>query len=157
MATKDEIIEGMQGVEARLDELLPRAVAQLDRSLPEGSWSVHDALCHMAADANAFPRWQARLVAIETGTSTRAPGFNLDDYNQQNIDARKGKPVDEVVAEIKGGLTADSEAVRAVDDAVLQKEVPNFRGEMTTAGAMLLFTTTGHNHLHLDDIEKALA
>ena len=157
MATKGEIIEGMRGVQERLDSLLPRATALLDRPLTEGTWSVHDALCHMAADANAFPRWQARLVAIETGTSTRPPGFNLDEFNQQNIDARKGKPVDEVVGEIKDGLAADVEAMKGVDDAVLSKEIPNFRGEMTTAGAMLLWTTTGHNQVHLDDIEKALA
>jgi Mycothiol maleylpyruvate isomerase N-terminal domain len=157
MATKDEIIDGMRGVEERLERLLPRAKTQLDRPLTEGTWSVHDALCHMAADANAYPRWASRLAAIESGTQTpRPPGFNLDALNQQNIDARKHKPLDEVVAEIKGGLAADTDAVRAVDDGILTKEIPNFRGEMTTAGAMLLWTTTGHNHVHLDDIEKAL-
>ncbi len=156
MATKSEITDGISGVEERLQRLLPGIRAHLESPLPEGTWSVHDALCHLAADANAVPRWLARFEALDSGRPTRAPGFSIDDYNQQNIDARRGKPVDEVVTEITNGLHADAAAVATVDETLLQRQVPNFRGEMTAASDMLSFTAVRHNHIHLDDIENAI-
>ncbi len=156
MATKDEITTGIQEVEERLDSLLPGIVDHLDQPLPEGTWTIHDAVCHMAADANCLPRWQRQVEAAINGTSARPVGFNLDEYNQQNIDARKGKAVDEVVQEIRDGLHSDAAAVPGLDDALLAREVPNFRGELQPASDRLSFTTRRHNHMHLDDIENAL-
>jgi hypothetical protein len=156
VASKQEIIAGMEDVKTRLQRLLPGIVASLDKPLPEGTWSVHDALCHMAADANAVPRWLARIDAAERGVSSRPPGFNIDDYNQENIDARKDRPVDAIVQEIRVGLKADTAAVVGLDDALLSKQIPNGRGELTPASDMLAFSTGRHNHMHLDDIERAL-
>jgi hypothetical protein len=152
VATRDEITAGIRDVEERLNRLLPGIVANLDQPLPEGVWTVHDALCHMAADVPSLPRWQ-RMV---DGNTNRPPGFNLDEHNQQGIDARKGKPIDEVVQEIRDGLHSDAAAVPGLDDALLAREVPNFRGELQPASDRLKFTTAGHNHIHLDDIENAI-
>ena len=156
MATKAEITAGIQDVEARLERLLPGIVANLEQPLPEGNWTVHDALCHMAADAHSVPRWQRMVDAAINGKSTRPPGFNLDDHNQQGIDARKSKPIEEVVQEIRDGLHSDAAIVVGLDDALLTREVPNFRGELQPASERLKFTTGGHNQIHLDDIENAI-
>ena len=156
MATKSEITDGIQGVEERLQRLLPGIRSHLETPLPEGTWSVHDALCHLAADANAVPRWLARIEALDAGRPTRPPGFDMDVHNQENIDARKGKPIDEVVTEITDGLHADAAAVSTLDETLLQRQVPNFRGEMTAASDMLSFTAVRHNQIHLDDIERAI-
>ncbi|HEU0073649.1 MAG TPA: hypothetical protein VFS30_06525 [Dehalococcoidia bacterium] len=156
VATKEEITAGIREVEERLNRLLPGIVENLDQLLPEGSWTVHDALCHMAADAHSLPRWQRQIDAATNGTSARPPGFNLDAHNQQGIDARKGKPVDEVVQEIRDGLHGDAAALPGLDDALLAREVPNFRGELQSASDRLSFTTSRHNHMHLDDIENAI-
>lgn len=156
MATKNELTSGIREVEARLDGLLPGAMENLDQPLPEGTWTVHDALCHMAADASCLPRWQRQVDAAINGTSARPPGFNLDEYNQENIEARKGKPVDEVVQEIRDGLHGDAAAIPGLDDALLAREVANFRGELQPASDRLSFTTSRHNHVHLDDIENAI-
>jgi hypothetical protein len=156
LATKEEITAGIQDVETRLERLLPGIVANLDQPLPQGSWTVHDALCHMAADAHSVPRWQRMVNDAITGVSSRAPGFNLDDHNQQGIDSRKEKPIDEVAEEIRDGLHSDAAIVVGLDDALLAREVPNFRGELQPASERLKFTTGGHNHMHLDDIENAI-
>jgi hypothetical protein len=157
LATKAEITAGIRDVEDRLQRLLPGIRANLDQPLPEGTWTVHDALCHMAADTNAVPRWLARFEAIDSGRATRPPGFSLDEFNQHNIDARKHKPVDDVVSEITNGLHADADAVSTMDESLLTRQIPNFRGEITEASEMLNFTAVRHNHIHLDDIEKALS
>jgi hypothetical protein len=96
----------------------------------------------MAADAHSLPRWQRQIDAAINGTTARPAGFNLDEYNQQGIDARKGKPIDDVVQEIRDGLHGDSAAVPGLDDALLAREVPNFRGELQPASDRLSFTTS---------------
>jgi hypothetical protein len=156
VATKEEITAGIRDVEARLERLLPGILANLDQPLPEGSWTVHDALCHMAADAHSVPRWERMVNDAVTGVSSRPPGFNLDEHNQQGIDTRKRKPLDEVVQEIRDGLHSDTEIVAGLDEALLVREVRNFRGEMQPASERLKFTTGGHNQMHLDDIENAI-
>jgi hypothetical protein len=157
VATKEEITAGIRDVEARLERLLPAIVTNLDQPLPEGSWTVHDALCHMAADAHSVPRWQRMVNDTISGVSSRPPGWSLDDHNQQGIDERKGKPLDEVVQEIRDGLHSDTEIVAGLEDSLLTREVKNFRGELQPASERLKFTTGGHNHMHLDDIENAIS
>ena len=156
MATKTELTTGIHEVEQRFERLLPGIVSNLEKPLPEGSWTVHDALCHVAADANAFARWQRLVDAHATGVSNRPADFNLDEHNQQGIDARKGKVVDNVVAEIRDALRADAAGVEGVDEAVLQRDLPNFRGELGPGSERLKFMAVTHNQIHLDDIEKAL-
>lgn len=157
MATKQELTAGIHNVEQRLERLLPGIVAKLEKPLPQGSWTIHDALCHVAADSNAFARWQLLVQAHAKGTSSRPPGFNLDEHNQQGIDARRDRAIDDVVAEIRAGLKADAEGVEAVDEATLQRDLPNFRGELGPGSDRLRFMTATHNQMHLDDIEKALS
>jgi hypothetical protein len=156
VAIRSEITEGIHEVEQRFERLLPGIKSNLSKPLPEGSWTVHDALCHVAADSNAFLRWQRLVDAHAAGNSARPPGFNLDEHNQEGIDARKGKAVDDVVAEIRDALRADASAVEATDDAVLQRDLPNFRGELQPGSDRLKFMTVTHNQIHLDDIEKAI-
>jgi hypothetical protein len=156
VATKQEITTGIQDVEQRFERLLPAIVANLEKPLPEGSWTVHDALCHIAADAQAFARWQRLVDAQASGTSARPPGFNLDEHNEQGIAARKDKPVEDVVAEIREALRRDTAAVQAVDETLLQRDLPNFRGELGPGSDRLRFMTVTHNQIHLDDIEKAV-
>jgi len=155
VATKDEVIAGIRDVEERLNRLLPGILANLDRPLPEGSWTVHDALCHMAADVPSVPRWQRMVDAALNGTPPS--GFNLDEHNQQGIDARKGKPIGEVVQEIRDGLHSDAAAIPGLDDSLLTREIRRSNGQIQPASERLKFTSGGHNHMHLDDIEKAIS
>jgi hypothetical protein len=98
------------------------------------------------------------MQSLAAGESGRLPGFNIDDYNQQQIDRRKGRSVQEVVQEIRDGLRADSEAIDTLEDDLLKLQVPSPRGGgMTEASEMLSFYVGRHNHIHLDDIEKALS
>jgi hypothetical protein len=159
VATREELQANIQGVIERLESLLPDIAANLEKPLTEGTWTVNDAICHIAADTqDAVPRWRARMQSLAAGESGRLPGFNIDDYNQQQIDRRKGRSVQEVVQEIRDGLRADSEAIDTLEDDLLKLQVPSPRGGgMTEASEMLSFYVGRHNHIHLDDIEKALS
>jgi len=156
MATKQEIYEGVRGVEERLVRFLPGIRENLERPLLTGTWTVHDALCHLAADTNAVARFLQRLERIDRGEPPRPAGFNLDEHNEKQIALRKGKPIDDVVAEIRKGFAADIMGVESIPDAALEHQIPGFGGNPTLASDSLSFTLVRHNHIHLDDIEKAL-
>ena len=120
---------------------------------------MHDAVCHLAADGNAVPRFLHRVEVIDQGLPLRPPGWTpavMDAENEENIAKRKGLPVTDVLKEIRDAMDADIERVRGIDDTLLAREMPNFRGVVMPASDQLKNTTSGHPHAHIDDIEKAL-
>jgi Mycothiol maleylpyruvate isomerase N-terminal domain len=157
LASKQEIIEALRRIEKRLDELAPRITENLDRPLLTGTWTVHDAVCHLAADANGVPGFMERMDRVAKGLPRRDPGFNGDEYNEANISQRKDKPVEEVFAEIRAGLEADRERIAALEEGLLERELPNVRGEVLPVSDQMRAYLGGHPVSHLEDIEKALA
>src|SRR4051794_16387737 len=104
MATRQEIIAELQRVNQRIDGLTPAILAHLDAPLPEGTWTVHDAVCHLAADGNAVPRFLNRVERIDKGLPLRPEGWTpamMDVENEDNIARRKGLPVTDVLKEIR--------------------------------------------------------
>jgi hypothetical protein len=155
--TREEIIAAIREAEARLDRLEPAIKQRLAQPLPTGTWTVHDAVCHLAADSNAVPRFLDRIEKVRTGQPTRPPGFNMDAHNEANIAQRRGLPLDDVLREVHQGFDNDVAQVEALPADFLTSDVPNFRGELTPASDQIRFTAAGHPNLHLDDIEAALA
>src|SRR3954453_20185191 len=100
MATREEVIAELQRVNARIEALTPAILARLDAPLPEGTWTVHDAVCHLAADGNAVPRFLSRVDRIDRGLPLRPEGWTtaiMDAENEDNIAKRKGLPVKDVL------------------------------------------------------------
>jgi hypothetical protein len=160
MATREEIIAELRRVNERLDALAPAILARPETPLPEGTWTVHDAVCHLAADGNAVPRFLHRVEVIDQGLPLRPPGWTpavMDAENEENIAKRKGLPITDVLKEIREAMDADIERVKGLDEALLLRDIPNFRGEIGPASDQLKNTTSGHPHNHINDIERALA
>ena len=156
MYTREEIIAAIRDAEARLDRLEPVIREHLQQHLPTGTWTVHDAVCHLAADSNAVPRFLDRIEKQRTGQPVRPAGFNMDAHNEANIARRRGLSLDEVLHEVHAGFANDIAQVQALPSDLLASDVPNFRGELTPASDQIRFTAAGHPNLHLDDIEAAL-
>ena len=155
MDTKEEIAAGLRAVQERFDRLAPLIGAKLSTPLPSGSWTVHDALCHVAADSDAVSAWRERVEALSSGAPGRSPGFNIDTFNQERIDQRKGLPAETVIDEVRQHFRADLEAIAKLDDELLAREI-DYRGSRVPAATMLRFYTGVHNTTHLDEIEQAL-
>jgi hypothetical protein len=154
--SRDEIIADIRALEQRLSKLEPRVLAAPDKPLTSGTWTVRDAVCHMAADSNAIPGFLARVERQRTGAVGRPAGFNLDAHNEEGIALRKPKPLTDVFAEIHAGMKSDMAGVEALPEDLLSSDIPNFRGVVTPASDQVRFTTVGHTAIHLDDIEAAL-
>lgn len=157
MPTKLEIIQNLRDVETRFESLLPRALEGLALPLPTGTWSVHDCLCHIAADTNAVAAWQERTAKLLAGQPLRPPGFDGNAFNEEQVALRRAKDVSAVIDEIRAGFATDLAALERLSDADLSQLVKNNRGELVEAGDQLNFYITPHNHGHMDDIEGALA
>jgi hypothetical protein len=159
MATRQEIIEALNAISARVDALTPRLEGSLERPLLQGSWTVRDALCHLAADSRGVPGMVARLERVAQGLPRRTPGVDddVDAYNERMIAERKHKPLSDLLGEIDAGIRADIESVGELSDEFLQRELPSVRGGAAPVSEQMRVYLGGHPMRHLDDIEAALA
>src|SRR3989304_2202439 len=62
--------------------------------------------------------------------SRRARGFDCDAYNERQIALRKQRPIEEVLRELRDGLSADVDRVEQLDEAFLLQTLPDFRGQV---------------------------
>lgn len=162
MTTKVDVIEGIKAVDARVNRLTAQLLASADAELPEGEWHVHETLCHLAARANGVPvataaARRARAAKIQ-GQSVPARGaVDIVEINEQQIDDRRNRSVQELLDEIHAGHQAALQAVREFDPPALEERLPAFAGggDMSFAD-LLLRAGPGHENSHLDQIEKAI-
>ncbi len=157
MATRDEVVAAIQAVDARLDGLKPRILAQGDAPLKEGTWRVREALSHLAARANGVGRVAGRVAAAQAGTPA-APPANIDDINADQVAERSNKDVAELLDEIARGHAAAIAAIATIDQAVLDYPLSlGIRPGEAPASDMMLRGGPGHDNNHLDQIEAALS
>ena len=161
MTTKEEVIAAIEASDARVQALAPTLLAHGQARLPDSDWDVRQALCHVAARANA--------VSLSTGLAqrmlaARAKGQPLDlraaragDINQAQLDERQDRSVADLLAEIQAGHQAALEAVRALPPDQFDLSFPRFTGEgEMTVGEMILRAGSGHENDHLNHIERAV-
>jgi hypothetical protein len=136
-AQSTAIVAAISETEERLRALLPRARARPMTRLTEGTWTVRDALCHLAARASAA----AESEAINAG----------------QIASRDGHSVDELADEAVAGYAAARADVLKLDAAQLSQTIPNVPGQGPMGVADLLLVVYRHHaRAHLDSIEQAL-
>lgn len=157
MATRDEIIAAIRGVDARLATLHDRIIQGGDRPLAESTWRVRDALSHLAARANGVDRVVQRLRAAEAGTPVPPPA-NIDNINAGQVEERRGASVAALLDEIRAGHAAAIAALDHVDDATLAKMLAQgFRPGEAPVADMILRGGPSHDGNHLEQIEAALS
>ncbi|MEX2228027.1 MAG: maleylpyruvate isomerase N-terminal domain-containing protein [Dehalococcoidia bacterium] len=157
MTTRDEIVEAIRAVDARIDGLRERILARPDAPLPEGTWCVRDALSHLAARANGVARVVARAAPRASGAPPAPPPRGIDEINAGQVEERSDRTAAELLAEISAGHAAAIAALAGVDDATLAQEIPmGFRPGDIAVADMTLRGGPGHDGNHLDQVEAAL-
>ncbi len=157
MTTRDDIIEAIRTIDARIDPIRDRLIERGDHRLLEGDWRIRDALSHLAARSNGVDRVIQRLRAAQAGTPV-APMRNVDDINAGQVEERRDASVVELLDEIRAGHLAAIEALNHVDDATLATLLAQgFRPGDAPVSDMILRGGPGHDGNHLEQIEAALA
>ncbi|MDA0270844.1 MAG: maleylpyruvate isomerase N-terminal domain-containing protein [Chloroflexi bacterium] len=158
MGRKQDIVEAINTVDARLATLHDRILASGEAPLPEGTWRVRDALSHLAARANGVARIMARVEAAANPQAAQpAAPRNVDEINAGQVEERTSKTVAELLEEIRTGHAAAIAAIAGIDDTVLAREIPlGFRPGEAAVGELMVMGGARHDHGHLDQIEAAL-
>jgi uncharacterized protein (TIGR03083 family) len=152
VANKRDIIDAYQQSTRRLERIAAgRSEEDLRKATYEG-WTAKHLICHMASTSGAA----AFFISMAQSGGGMGTGFDVDRWNAEQVAARQGKPVEEVLAEFRTGHEASIKAVEATPDDLLAKQVPNFEGGMSALGDMIWGSATEHEAAHLDDLERAL-
>lgn len=154
MATRADLIEGMNKVVAR-SEALVGALSDEQWAKPayEQGWNARQILAHIAAMGSISPvfvRWAVNPPPPTPGNG----GPDPDAWNAQQVGAREGKALTELLAEIRAGHQAGIEALDGVTDAQLGAS-QTLLGHTDTAVNLLHLFLVDHSLAHLDDLEKA--
>lgn len=157
MATRDEIVAAIHAVDARLEMLKPRIIAQGDAPLQEGTWRVREALSHLAARANGVDRVAQRVRDTLAGKAPAAPR-TIDDINADQVTERSSISVPDLLEEIAKGHAAAITAIHALEPHILDALLPlGFRPGEAAASDLMLRGGPGHDGNHIDQIEAALS
>ena len=164
MPTKDEVQRAISELDARIDGLRERILANGGAALGEGDWTVRDALSHLSARSNGVPRVveraeQASQVAAGGAQQPggAAPPMDIDEINAGQVEERAGRSVLELLDEIRDGHRTAIAAVAELEESLVARSIPRgFRPGDTTVGEMLIRGGPGHDGSHLDLIEAAL-
>ncbi len=161
MTTRHDVIKGIEEVDTRVHGMAPRLLTHGDAKLPEGEWTVRQALCHLAARSNCVPlavSASRRAHARAQGVPSAAGGAGgINEVNQRQLEERQDRTVAELLDEIHAGHQDAVKAVRGIDEPTLGERMVYYSGggEMSFA-ELLLRAGPGHENNHLDQIEKAI-
>ncbi|NUQ39017.1 MAG: DinB family protein [Caldilineales bacterium] len=151
-ADKEAIRQRMQ--EARA--LLLDAAAHIDDATAGAStenphWRVRDILAHVAGSEMGLVRTAERFLA--GGELT--PGFDLDLWNQRQIEKRQEREIAELLAELEASRAAAWRLLDALDAAQLAVTGRHPAGFRTSV-AGIFYTIANHELDHGNELRAAL-
>lgn len=155
VATRAELIEGMNRVVAR-SEALVGALSDEQWTKPayEQGWNARQILAHIAAMGSISPVFVGWAVNPPPAPAGGGGGPDPDAWNAQQVGAREGKTLAELLDEIRAGHQAGVKALDAVTDVQLDG-TQTLLGHTDSAGNLLHFFLVEHSLAHLDDLENA--
>ena len=119
----------------------------------ENGWNGHQILAHVASVEWTYPRLVdlARLGSI-AAASEAVDAFDVNAYNQRQIDKRADTSVTDLIAEFERNRAATIASVEDCDDQLLATHVKSVGGVEGTLAEVLTYVAVHHATHHLDDI-----
>ena len=141
----------LQSQQAVLEVVAPMD-AERGRILVNPGWTAQDLLAHLAAAELGHCAVVQRLLV---GGDTVLPGFNLDTYNNAEVQARRHLGLEELLAEYKANRAATLAFLASIADHDRDKAGPHPRGFDTTVEGVFRVIAI-HEKRHLRDLQVAL-
>ena len=167
MVSKQDASESLM-LNVQRAEKMAASLTEADLAKPvysaEGpEWTVKDIFAHLASmgASPAFFIGMAQRAMASSGSGGGGggmpPGFDVNAFNNQQVEIRKDKTVFELLAEFRQGHEKGVEMLAATPDEVLTFQMPNpFEGGMSCALDMIAGSCGDHEAQHLVDIAQAL-
>ncbi len=115
-------------------------------------WTAQDLLAHLAAAELGHCEVVRRLRA---GQDTTIAGFDLDAYNNAEVEARRHHTLGDLVSEYKANRAATLELLDTIDEGDWDKAGPHPGGFDTTVEGVFRVITI-HEKRHLRELQVAL-
>lgn len=158
VTTRDEVIAAMDDFKADVDTFVASVKEdQWATVVYESGWNARQLLCHLASTAG---------IAGFVLTLARAPvpagmgggeGFDNDAFNAQQVQARQGKPLENVLNEIRDTLDRDRRVVSAAPDQLLGSMFRAPWGTEGTVAGVIADSFKEHLGEHVADLKAAVA
>ena len=164
MANKQDASESLM-LNVQRAEKMAANLTEADLAKPvygaeEPEWTVKDILAHLAsmgASPSFFIGMAQRAMSSSGGGGGMPADFDVNAFNNQQVEIRKEKSVFELLAEFRQGHEKGVETIAATPDEVLTFKMPNpFEGGMSSALEMIEGSCCDHEAQHLMDIAQAL-
>lgn len=153
MASKQEVVQQLRAVVERAEAIVGRVQeSDLPRPVYSQGWNVGQVFAHLASMGGSA----AFFINMAQAGQGPPADFDLDAFNQQQVDVRKDKSLKELVDEFRQGHEAGVKLIESTADDLLAKEIPNFRGGTSPVLEVIRMAGAEHENGHLDDIENAL-
>ena len=159
MTSRKQVIETIRAFEIEVREL---AGALSDQAWTgqayENGWNARQLLCHIASTSGVaqFLLTLARAPAGGvTGVPTSSGGYDIDEFNRQQVAMREGRTVAEITAEIVSNLERGTAAVEAAPDEELAKRFRAPWGIEGSLAEVIAGSFREHLGLHLADLRSA--
>lgn len=157
---KDDVLGAIDESERQLRELADALRRSPEARLPDSEWSAREALCHVAARSNDVPMVVAMVERAQApaDAGSRPPSGGPDAQNAGQIAERTGRSVDDLLDEAYRGHAAARQAVQEMDEPVLARELPDFRGRgPVKLGDLIRMSYSRHLGSHLEGIRQAVS
>ena len=160
MTSKQDVAEALRASVQRAEKIAAGlSDADATRVVLPG-WTVKDVYAHLAslgASPSFFIGMAQRAASGSGGGGGMGGGFDIDAFNAQQVEKRKGKSLEELLVEFRQGHEQGIALMESTPDDVLEKKMPDpFRGGMSTALEMIQGSCAEHEAGHLDDVVAAL-
>jgi hypothetical protein len=156
VTTKQDIVKAVGAFVDRAEGIAAGlSPADWQKTVYEGGWNVKQVYCHLAAmgGSSAF---LINMAVNPPPPSGGQGGFDVDAWNAHEVGARQGRPVEEILGELKSGYAKGIGVVEATSDELLAKQMTVPWGASGTLAEILVGSVVGHNAEHLNDIERAV-
>ena len=159
VTTKQDIVKAVGAFADRAESIAASlSPADWQKTVYKGGWNVKQAYCHLAAMAGgaAFVINLAASPPPSGGGGGGQGGFDVNAWNAREVGVRQDRPIEAILAELKGGCATSIGVVEATSDELLAKEATMPWGASGTIAEILVGSVVGHNAEHLNDIERAV-
>lgn len=157
VTTKEDVLAAMDEFIADVEALAESVTEErLEAGVYENGWNARQLLCHIASTSGiaGFVLTLARTPA--TAGMGGGAGFDNDAFNAQQVQARQGKPLQNVFNEIRDTMNRDRQVVTAAPDALLGSMFRAPWGTEGTVAGVIADSFKEHLGTHVAEIRAAV-
>jgi len=157
MTQKQELTAELGADRAKLLELVAKLDDARAQKIVYGDWRVQDILAHIASGEKGTLTYAKMVAAGRPMAANMSDGepFDLDRWNQAQVDRRRSKTLNEIVDELNANRKTTLDYIASADAGTLERRGAHPIFQDATVAEVLASLAESDRH-HLKEIEDAL-